>query len=298
MELQIRSTRGLTLGLNQSIISSVFEKNSELVSKKLAQYKARRDEVNVKVRVQLDKRNEINLQVKQLITEGQKQKSLRNEANSKVAELRKVRLERTNELRDIRAKLRSSVEKSTSQSGKKRGGPSSRSIREQMNKLEWRHQTGQISPSKEKDFFAKMKRLQADFKRLKKEEEESSSSVLREVRQAEKKQQKAHDAVTDASEKSEEAHSLMMELSNEVDRLRGMANSEHLGLTSTKSSADELHNKYIISLRCIHSMQDNLKLSGSKKDHEEERVEVSDLMSRLMSGDTLSDEDMMLLQRN
>ena len=77
-----------------------------------------------------------------------------------------------------------------------------------------------------------------------------------------------------------------------------MANSEHLGLTSTKSNADELHNKYIISLRCIHSMQDILKLSGSKKDVEEERVEVSDLMSRLMKGDTLSDEDMMLLQRN
>jgi uncharacterized coiled-coil DUF342 family protein len=190
MELQIRSARGFTLELSQSNISSVFEKNSELVSKKLAEYKDRRDELNVKVRNQLDKRNEINLQVKQLITEVQKQKSLRNEANSKVAELRKIRLERTNELKDIRAKLRSSVEKNGSQSGKKRSGPSSRSIREQMNKLEWRHQTGQISPSKEKDFFAKMKRLQVDFKRLKKEEEDSSSSILREVRQAEKKQQK------------------------------------------------------------------------------------------------------------
>ena len=45
-------------------------------------------------------------------------------------------------------------------------------------------------------------------------------------------------------------------------------------------------------------MQDILKLSSSKMGEEEERVEVSDLMSRLMSGDTLSDEDMMLLQRN
>ena len=285
--------------LNQSNISSVFEKNSELVSKKLAVYKDRRDEMNVKVRSQLDKRNEINLQVKQLITEVQKQKSLRNEANSKVAELRKIRLEKTNELKDVRAKLRGSVEQNNgNHSGKKRSGPSSRSIREQMNKLEWRHQTGQISPSKEKDFFAKMKKLQSDFKRLKKDEDESSSSILREVRQAEKRQQKAHDAVTEASEKSEEAHSLMMELSNEVDRLRGMANSEHLGLTSTKSDADALHNKYIISLRCIHSMQDILKLSNSKMGEEEERVEVSDLMSRLMSGDTLSDEDMMLLQRS
>jgi uncharacterized coiled-coil DUF342 family protein len=143
-----------------------------------------------------------------------------------------------------------------------------------------------------------MKRLQAEFKKLKQEEEANSSSVLKEVKQAEKRQQRAHDAVTDASEKSEEAHSLMMELSNEVDKLRGLANSEHLGLTSTKGDADNLHNKYIISIRCIHSMQDILKLTGSNKERESERVDVSDLMSRLMDGQTLSDEDMMLLQRN
>jgi len=286
------------LELNQSNFSDVFETKTISVSDKLADFKTRRDQLNVKVRGQLDKRNEINSQVKELVTEVQKQKTLRNEANNRVAELRKIRLERTNELKKIRAKLRSSVEDKNQESGKKRKGPSSRKIREQMNKLEWRHQTGQISPKKERDFFATMKRLQAELKMLKKEEEASSSVVLKEVKQAEKKQQRAHDAVTDASEKSEEAHSLMMELSNEVDRLRGLANSEHLGLTSTKGEADDLHNKYIISLRCIHSMQDILKLSGTKKEQGVERVDVTDLMSRLMEGQTLSDEDMMLLQRN
>ena len=283
--------------LNQSNFSDVFETKTKAVSDKLADYKTRRDELNVKVRGKLDKRNEINSQVKELITEVQKQKSLRNEANGKVAELRKIRLEKTNELKKIRAQLRSSVENKDPDAGKKNGA-SSRKIREQMNKLEWRHQTGQIGPKKERDFFATMKRLQAEFNTLKKKEEASSSSVLKEVKQAEKRQQKAHDAVTDASEKSEEAHSLMMELSNEVDRLRGLANSEHLGLTSTKGDADDLHNRYIISLRCIHSMQDILKLSGSKKDQVSERIDVTDLMSRLMEGQTLSDEDMMLLQRN
>jgi len=286
------------LELNQSNFSSVFETKTQSVSDKLADFKTRRDQLNVKVRGQLDKRNEINSQVKELISEVQKQKTLRNEANSKVAELRKIRLEKTNELKEIRTKLRSSVEKKETDSGNKRKGPNSHKIREQMNKLEWRHQTGQISPKKERDFFATMKRLQAELKMLKKEEEASSSSILKEVKQAEKRQQKAHDAVTDASEKSEEAHSLMMELSNEVDRLRGLANSEHLGLTSTKGEADDLHNKYIISLRCIHSMQDILKLSGTNKEQESERVDVTDLMSRLMDGQTLSDEDMMLLQRN
>ena len=286
------------MALNQSNFSDVFETKTQSVSDKLTDFKTRRDQLNVKVRGQLDKRNEINSQVKQLITEVQKQKTLRNEANSRVAELRKIRLEKTNELKEVRAKLRSSVENNDQDKGKKRKGPGSRKIREQMNKLEWRHQTGQISPKKERDFYATMKRLQTEFKLLKKEEEASSSSVLKEVKQAEKRQQKAHDAVTDASEKSEEAHSLMMELSNEVDRLRGMANSEHLGLTATKGEADDLHNKYIISLRCIHSMQDILKLSGTKKEQDSERVEVTDLMSRLMEGQTLSDEDMMLLQRN
>ena len=284
--------------LNQSNFSSVFETKTQSVSDKLTDFKTRRDQLNVKVRGQLDKRNEINSQVKELISEVQKQKTLRNEANSKVAELRKIRLEKTNELKEIRTKLRSSVEKKETDSGNKRKGPNSHKIREQMNKLEWRHQTGQISPKKERDFFATMKRLQAELKMLKREEATSSSSALKEVKQAEKRQQKAHDAVTDASEKSEEAHSLMMELSNEVDRLRGLANSEHLGLTSTKGDADDLHNKYIISLRCIHSMQDILKLSGTNKEQGSERVEVTDLMSRLMDGQTLSDEDMMLLQRN
>ena len=284
--------------LNQSNFSEVFEARTQSVSDKLSDFKIRRDELNNKVRSQLDKRNEINSQVKELITEVQKQKALRNEANSRVAELRKIRLEKTNELKEIRAKLRSSVETKDSASGKKRSGPNSHKIREQMNKLEWRHQTGQISSKKEREFFATMKRLQNEFKMLKQEEEKSSSSVLKEVKQAEKRQQKAHDAVTDASEKSEEAHSLMMELSNEVDRLRGMANSEHLALTSTKGEADDLHNKYIISLRCIHSMQDILKLSGTKKEEGSERVDVSELMSRLMEGQTLSDEDMMLLQRS
>lgn len=284
--------------LNQSNFSEVFEARTQSVSDKLSDFKTRRDELNNKVRSQLDKRNEINSQVKELITEVQKQKVLRNEANSRVAELRKIRLVKTNELKEIRAKLRSSVETKDSTAGKKRNGPNSHKIREQMNKLEWRHQTGQISSKKEREFFATMKRLQNEFKMLKQEEEKSSSSVLKEVKQAEKRQQKAHDAVTDASEKSEEAHSLMMELSNEVDRLRGMANSEHLALTSTKGEADDLHNKYIISLRCIHSMQDILKLSGTKKEEGSERVDVSELMSRLMEGQTLSDEDMMLLQRS
>jgi uncharacterized coiled-coil DUF342 family protein len=44
-------------------------------------------------------------------------------------------------------------------------------------------------------------------------------------------------------------------------------------------------------------MQDLLK-EMTTEEIEEGRVEVSDLMSRLMSGDTLSTDELMSLQRN
>jgi len=287
------------MGLNHTNIAKVFEPKSEIVGEMLDDFKSKRDELNVKVRVQLDKRNEINRQVKELITEVQKQKSIRNEANGDVSDLRRVRLEKTTELKELRVKLRSS-KPGDDDFRRPKNGRTAGKVRIEMDKMERRFETGQIGASKERDFFSKMKKMQSEYNDLKAAEEASNSSVLKEVRAAEKSQQKAHDAVTSASEKSEEAHALMIELSDEVDKLRSMANSEHIRLTKTKSEADILHNKYIISLRCIHSMQDILKLSGSKQKQIEdgERVEVTDLMSKLMSGDTLSTEELMLLQRN
>ena len=89
----------------------------------------------------------------------------------------------------------------------------------------------------------------------------------------------------------------MMELSEEVDRLREIANNSQKEVTISKREADIMHSRYVVSLRCIHSMQDLLK-EMSIEDVEDEKVGISDLMSRLMSGDTLSTDELMSLQRN
>mgnify|MGYP003324312647 CR=1 FL=1 len=124
--------------------------------------------------------------------------------------------------------------------------------------------------------------------------------IVQKVRDAESVQDSAHKAVEAAVSSAQDAHDLMIELSDEVDRLRDKANTEHISLTKSKSKADDLHRKYIISLRCIHSMQDVLKFTGSKDsgDSGDDSVEVSDLMSKLMAGDTLSTEELMMLQRS
>ena len=64
-----------------------------------------------------------------------------------------------------------------------------------------------------------------------------------------------------------------------------------------------MHSQYIVSLRCIHSIEDMMKAMESREKKSEglegeEKLEVTDLMSRLMSGDTLSTEELMALRRN
>ena len=119
---------------------------------------------------------------------------------------------------------------------------------------------------------------------------------------AAKSQEEAHKLVEEAVTTAQESHDLMIELSEEVDRLRAKANSSQEGVIRSKREADLLHNKYVVSLRSIHSIQDLFKAMVAQEknldDDTGSKLEVTDLMSRLMSGDTLSTDELMALQRN
>jgi len=285
------------VAFNQSNLKELFEPRTEAIGITLTELKESRDQFNTEVRSHLDKRNEINRHVKELILEVQKQKIVRNEANAEVRSLKKLRLEKSNILKELRFKLRSMEKPANGDSRKRNKLPPSGKIRAKIDILERKYETGQIK--KEREFMTEMKRLHKQYKESAAAEKASSSAILQKVRDAESSQDTAHKAVEAAVSSAQDAHDLMIELSDEVDRLRDKANTEHMSLTKSKSQADDLHRKYIISLRCIHSMQDVLKFTGSRDSggSGEESVEVSDLMSKLMAGDTLSTEELMLLQR-
>ena len=111
----------------------------------------------------------------------------------------------------------------------------------------------------------------------------------------------AHEEVQKAAQAAQEAHDLMLQWNKEVDKQRDKAESCHRELRRSKKEADKSHHLYIVSLRCLHSIQDILNAmkgsdvgEGQRKDA---RVEVQDLMSKLLSGDTLSTEELMQLQK-
>jgi len=264
-----------------------------------------RDQWNSKVRKLLDERNELNRQVKELITEVQNQKALRDDANQTVRELKEIRVDRTEKLRVVRTNFREKIAENGAREERKEKQDKTRSpgrIRAEIDRLEKQYNEGRFLGKKEREFVAKMKKLHQELRESKEKKSDGGIRELKiQLRDAEKKQEDAHKKVKRAVFGAQEAHDLMAELSEEVDRLRGKANSAQSGVTRAKREADSLHGRYIVSLRCIHSMQDLLKALESREggtSEEEEQVEVADLMTRLMSGDTLSTDEIMALQRN
>ena len=149
----------------------------------------------------------------------------------------------------------------------------------------------------------RLKELNAKIRQMKKEQEATGgeSSENEDLNAARKEHDDAHHAVQEAAAAAQEAHDLMIQWDKEVNKQRERANSKHRELRNTKQEADKAHRFYIVSLRCLHSIQDMMRARRSAEAGEGERptarVEVQDLMSKLMSGDTLTTEELMELQR-
>lgn len=286
-------------------IRGILQPRCDDIQEQISYNREERDQWNAKVRTLLDERNELNRQVKELITEVQNQKALRDEANQKVRDLKDERAEKTEELKVIRTEFREKLAEQGEDEIRREKVDKNRSpgrIRTEMEKLERLYEQGRFLGKKEREYVMKMKRLAQELREAKESKSDGGIRDLKmQLRDAEKSQEEAHKKVKGAVSRAQEAHDLMAELSDEVDRLREKANSAQAGVTRAKREADSLHGRYIVSLRCIHSMQDLLKALDAREKgatEEDEQVELADLMTRLMSGDTLSTDDFMALQRN
>ena len=283
-------------------VRGVLTPKSTSLDQKLSEFRDDRDSWNAKVKKYLNERNEINRQVKELITEVQNQKVIRDDANSKVKELKILRAERSTILKQLRAELQEKRPAEQKKEEKREKKRNERSIRSDIEKMDMKFNYGHFQ-GKERNFEREMKKLYQELKEVRKQKKENIFSELEsQIRKAAKSQEEAHKLVENAVNTAQESHDLMIELSEEVDRLRAKANSSQEGVIRSKREADLLHNKYVVSLRSIHSIQDLFKamLAQEKnvEDDDGSKLEVTDLMSRLMSGDTLSTEELMALQRN
>ena len=287
-------------------IKEILDEKRKLVDQKATQYRVTRDDWNARTKAHTVVRNELNAEVRELIQNVRQQREIREQMNELVREKKAIRSDANKNVKQAKSTLDSErpekEEVSQGYRGKKEKKVTVHSLRRDLQKLESEFERGEHTGQNEKKVMKRMKEISTQMREMK--SSENSNGELKEAREllrdAMAIQEEAHVEVQKSALAAQEAHELMLQWNKEVDRQREHAEAAHRELRKSKKEADKAHHFYIVSLRCLHSIQDMLRAMRGAVTGDNQRgarVEVQDLMSKLMSGETLSTDELMQLQR-
>jgi uncharacterized coiled-coil DUF342 family protein len=286
-------------------LKELLNERRKMVDEKATHHREIRDSWNEKTKEFTSTRNELNNEVRELIVQVREQRELRDNMNERVRDKKKEREDANQMVRDAKDTIRGTQPEAPPQLDK-RGRPirpdTVQSLTRTMERLEREFDQGKHLGKNETKYFKKMKELTSKRRKLKDSQTASGETEGNEaLREAMTKQDTAHNAVKEAAEAAQSAHDLMIEWNSEVDRQREKAEAAHRRLRTSKKEADKEHSLYIVSLRCLHSIQDILRAMRGASAGQGQRPtasnETQDLMAKLLSGETLSTEELMQLQR-
>jgi uncharacterized coiled-coil DUF342 family protein len=285
----------------------MFEKRRSNLDEKATHYREERDGWNDKTKELVSQRNEFNAEVRVLIQESEKQKTQREKMNEVVRDKKVIRTEASGKV----SKIRDQMNTERGEEAPTERGPRGRrerpvtlqSLSKEFSRLEREFERGEHTGKNEGKVMKRLKELNSLIRKMKEDQsgKGETNSDNESLGLARKEHDDAHQAVQEAAAAAQEAHDLMLQWDKEVNKQRERANSKHRELRNTKQEADKAHRFYIVSLRCLHSIQDMMRARRNSETGEgtrpTARVEVQDLMSKLMSGETLTTEELMELQR-
>ena len=295
-----------------SELKTLLEEKRKLVDKKATEYRQVRDDWNSRTKGHLTTRNNLHTEVKELIANVRTQRELREQKNEEVrdkkqrrSECNKVVRAAKNRLSELRGDGDNSRDEGHGQGrrGRRDKKVTVHSLRREFERLEREFEQGMHTGKNETKLMDRLKKIRAQIQNMERSEEDNEElKEAREVlREALESQEASHLEVTRAAEEAQQAHDLMLEWNEEVNRKREVAEEAHRKLRRSKKEADQAHHHYIVSIRCLHSTQQIIKaiqgIASGTAPEKSSSEGVQDLMSKLMSGETLSTEQLMELQR-
>ena len=268
---------------------------------KATDFRIKRDEWNAKTREFQQTRNSLNLAVRELIQEVKKQRTIRDAENERVREMKRIRDECNKNVRDAKKEIEGSQpieEKKKMHKNRKQ----LEQLKRELSRLEREIDEGRHRGKKEDEAMKRAKFLTQKIRehvpiKVKIDATPEAQAAYDAALEA---QDKAHQDVTLAASQAQAAHELMLEWNSEVDTRRAKAEEAHKTLRNTKKEADLAHHRYIVALRCLHSINNIFKTMQTerrdKTTSSEPQLSVDNLMGKLLSGETLTTEELMQLQ--
>ncbi len=303
---------GRLTGKVRTLTEELVEKKKTL-SAEAEEHKAKRNELNAQASQFAKERNELNMATRQYVEEAQKNKDLRDQANRDVQSLK----EKRNELNDKANALHIEVEALRGTQGGAAPAPSSaaphekkpsaREILRQIDQLEEKQQTEPMSKEKENEIVDKIKQLKIDLKDQEVEHEQNKEvrSRLIEAREYRKQASAIHAEVTEKAELAQKHHDLMVECYRKADKSREGADVKHKQFVETQEAADVEHKKFIECQKqlrdyekVINGMRTKQKKVKVVKENKSARKEAESIFNAFKSGEKLTTEDLLKLQRS
>ncbi len=265
-------------------------------------HRRQRDELNEKTRQWADKRDELNSQVRKLIDEANSRRESRDKLNSEVRQVKAKRDEWNGKYNDLSEKVQGLRREKMP-----KDGVPVRRIRAELRMLEKKHMTTVLSPDKERSLVEQMSHLSGQLQAMEKEIEQFAEVRVaeQEARDAKNQAEHFHGQVAELAEKAQAEHDAMLKLYDEADTLRNEADQAQEKFIEAKLAADEEHREHIEHIRQVHDfdklisgIRDKSRRAKREKDDSVAKKEAEDIFDRFKSGEKLSTEDLMVLQKS
>jgi len=265
-------------------------------------HKRLRDELNEKTKEWAERRDELNSQVRKFIDEANGRRENRDKLNAEVREAKTSRDEWNRKFNDLSDKAQALRREKMPKSGL-----SIRKFKAELRALEKKHMTSVLSPDKEKALMKEMSQLDAKIKGMEKEIEQFSEvkTAEKDAREAKDSAEGFHRKVSELAEKAQQEHDAMLKLYEEADKLRKEADGAQEKFIETKLAADEQHREHIEHIRQVHDfdkiiagIRDKGRKTRKETDETSAKKEAEEIYDKFRSGEKLSTEDIMVLQKS
>lgn len=284
-----------------SIVEEIEQKIDKMKSSGNV-YKDKRDSMNNEIKKWIEIRDASNQKVKDLLTEASKHKDKRDSINQDVKGTKEKRIELNKKV----AETSKNVSTIKSEQLPKDSTRKLESLRRDIKRLEFKQMTSVLAPDKERALVDQLGKLQAELRAHEKtiEGNETFQGAVKELRDARDSAETTHKKLKDLADTAQVEHEEMMKLYEQADLTRKEADLAQKKFLDAKGAADEEHKKYIALLKQIYILDKiQLSLKGKQKKIKKTHLgavakkEAEDIYAKFKSGEKLSTEDIMSLQR-
>ncbi|NLI74142.1 MAG: phosphoserine phosphatase [Euryarchaeota archaeon] len=279
-----------------------LEQKRQLHNVQAERHRRIRDELNEKTREWVEKRDALNAKVRELVDQAAKHRESRDEMNVKVREAKEKRdhwNKIVNELNEKAGKIK--------KENLPRGGPPISRLKRDLKNLEFKQMTSVLSKEKEAELIDQIASIQSQIKEREKayESNEEVKDAVKELREAREKAESHHREVSEYAEKAQTSHDAMIELYEQADTVRKEADAAQEAFVANKINADEEHRAHIENIRQVHDydkiisgMRQKARKVKRKEDEASAKEEAEKIFDKFKSGEKLSTEDLMALQKS